>query len=107
MVRAFSGVEEGRRLIQRSGGSEGDIVEALLCWGWWERERLWLKSSASVPGGWSHELGSLAGGRRCEGGGREWLARFKVRCWSLFSWVVKGTKQARTNHFGCHLWQML
>ena len=61
MERALRGVVEGREVIQRFGGREGDIVEALLsCAG----RRLGLESRASMPGGWSHGLGSLAGGER-------------------------------------------
>ena len=57
------GVAEGREVIQRVGGSEEDMAEALLlCAGLREGEGLESESSASIPGGRSHALGSLAGG---------------------------------------------
>jgi len=67
MKRELRGVVEGREVIQRFGGREGDIVEALLsCAGLREGGRLRLESRDSVPAGWSHAFGSLArrkGGR--------------------------------------------
>ena len=63
MERALRGVAEGRKVIQRFGGSEEDMAEALLsCAGLREGEGLESESSASTPAGWSHALGSLAGG---------------------------------------------
>ena len=57
------GVAEGREVIQRVGGSEEDMAEALLlCASLREGEGLESESSASMPEGRSHALGSLAGG---------------------------------------------
>jgi hypothetical protein len=59
MERALRRVVEGREVIQRLDGREEDMVEALLSCA---RGQLRLESRASVPGGWSHELGSLVEG---------------------------------------------